>query len=54
MDPDRPNPWWWGWAYECQLVDGVPSHPGDVTMDAVVTEERVRVFSSALSRRSRR
>ncbi|MDE0115796.1 MAG: 5-formyltetrahydrofolate cyclo-ligase [bacterium] len=43
-----------GLAYECQLVDGVPSHPGDVTMDAVVTEERVRMFSSALSRRSRR
>lgn len=42
-----------GLAYECQLVDGVPAHPGDVTMDAVVTEERVRVFSSALSRRSR-
>ncbi len=42
-----------GLAYECQRVDGVPSHPGDVTMDAVVTEERVRVFSSALSRRSR-
>ena len=42
-----------GLAYECQLVDAVPSHPGDVTMDAVVTEERVRVFSSALSRRSR-
>ncbi len=43
-----------GLAYECQLVDAVPSHPGDVTMDAVVTEERVRVFSSALSRRVRR
>ena len=43
-----------GLAYECQLVDGVPSHPGDVTMDAVITEERVRVFSKALSRRTRR
>ena len=43
-----------GLAYECQLVDGVPSHPGDVTMDAVITEERVRVFSKALSRRARR
>lgn len=42
-----------GLAYELQLVDGVPAHPGDVTMDAVVTEQRVRVFSSALSRRSR-
>ena len=42
-----------GLAYECQMVDGVPWHPGDVTMDAVVTEERVRVFSSALSRRNR-
>ena len=42
-----------GLAYECQRVDGVPSHPGDVAMDAVVTEERVRVFSSALSRRTR-
>lgn len=42
-----------GLAYELQLVDAVPSHLGDVTMDAVVTEERVRVFSSALSRRSR-
>ena len=41
-----------GLAYECQLVDGVPTHPGDVAMDAVVTEERVRAFSSALSRRS--
>ncbi|WP_419845886.1 5-formyltetrahydrofolate cyclo-ligase [Candidatus Poriferisocius sp.] len=43
-----------GLAYELQLVDGVPSHPGDVTMDAVITEERVRVFSKALSRRTRR
>ena len=42
-----------GLAYELQLVDAVPAHPGDVTMDAVVTEERVRVFSSALSRRAR-
>ena len=43
-----------GLSYECQLVDGVPCHPGDVTMDAVITEERVRVFSSALARRVRR
>lgn len=42
-----------GLAYELQLVDAVPSHPGDVIMDAVVTEQRVRVFSSSLSRRSR-
>ena len=42
-----------GLAYELQLVDAVPSHPGDVTMDAVVTEQRVRVFSSVLSRRNR-
>ena len=42
-----------GLAYELQLVDAVPAHPGDVTMDAAVTEERVRVFSSALSRRAR-
>ncbi|WP_419925681.1 5-formyltetrahydrofolate cyclo-ligase [Candidatus Poriferisocius sp.] len=42
-----------GLAFESQMVDAVPSHPGDVTMDAVVTEQRVRVFSSALSRRSR-
>ena len=42
-----------GLAYELQLVDGVPTHPGDVTMDAVVTEQRVRVFSSLLSRRAR-
>ncbi|MCY4272023.1 MAG: 5-formyltetrahydrofolate cyclo-ligase [bacterium] len=42
-----------GLAYECQLVDAVPSHPGDVAMDAVVTEERVRVFTSARSRRAR-
>ena len=42
-----------GLAYELQLVDGVPTHPGDVAMDAAVTEQRVRVFSSSLSRRAR-
>ena len=42
-----------GLAYEAQLVDAVPVHPGDVTMDAAITEQRVRVFSSDLSRRSR-
>ncbi|MCY3967375.1 MAG: 5-formyltetrahydrofolate cyclo-ligase [bacterium] len=39
-----------GLAYERQLTDGVASHPGDVAMDAVVTEEQVRVFTKALSR----
>ncbi|WP_419919462.1 5-formyltetrahydrofolate cyclo-ligase [Candidatus Poriferisocius sp.] len=34
-----------GLAYESQLVDTVPTHPGDVAMDAVVTEQQVRVFS---------
>ncbi len=42
-----------GLAYECQLVDGVSTHPGDVRMDAVVTEEQVRVFTKGLSRRNR-
>lgn len=42
-----------GLAYEAQMVDAVPAHPGDVPLDAVVTEQRVRVFSSTLSRRSR-
>ena len=42
-----------GLAYELQMVDAVPAHPGDVAMDAVVTEQRVRVFGSDLSRRVR-
>ena len=42
-----------GLGYELQLVDAVPVHPGDVTMDAVVTEQRVRVFSFAPERRVR-
>ncbi len=37
-----------GLAYELQRVDEVPTHPGDVPMDAVVTEQRVRVFTSGL------
>jgi 5-formyltetrahydrofolate cyclo-ligase len=32
-----------GVAFECQVVERVPSEPHDVSLDAVVTESRVRV-----------
>ncbi len=41
-----------GLAYESQLVDAVPTHPGDVPVDAVVTEQHVRVFTPAPSLRA--
>ena len=43
-----------GLAYECQRVEAVPAHPGDVSMDAVVTEEQARVFTGTRSPRARR
>ncbi len=47
LDRPRPTkPRVVGLAYECQLVDAVPTHPGDVPMDAVITERQVRVFGT--------
>lgn len=37
----RPDCWFVGLAYECQVVDEVPMEPQDVHMDLVVTEQNV-------------